>query len=439
MTLPMIGGVFAIMAFNLTDTYFVSRLGTRPLAAISFTFPVVMVVGSIAMGLGLGLSSCISRAIGSGDSHRVQELTTYGLLLTVVLVGLIGPIGILSVDPLFHLLGAPDALMPLIRDYMVIWYACVAAIVIPMAGNNAIRATGNTLLPAMIMTISAGLNVILDPLLIFGLYGFPRLELFGAALATVLSRSISTVISVLLLHFRFHMLSWTRPHWSAVWRAWKSILHIGLPAAGMHLLLPLSRGFVTRLVAQYGTAAVAAVGAGLRIEHFAYIIPMAIGSVLIPFAGQNWGAYRADRVKEAWTKTNLFSIGYGLSCFLLSLFAARFVARLFSTDPDVIALLPTYLRIVLLASGFTHIAVHGAFMFNALGRPLSAAALSGTRLIGLIAPLAILGSSLFGLHGIFAGLALANFLAGILALVWVHRFFRRHVHTGPAGDTPPAA
>jgi putative MATE family efflux protein len=184
LTIPMIFGILGMVAFNLVDTFFIGQLGTNELAAISFTFPVVFVIGSLAMGLGMGASAVISRAIGEGDPTRVQRFTTDSLILSVLVVVVFIVIGLLTIDQVFALLGATPQVMPLIKQYMLIWYPSMIFVVIPMVGNNAIRATGDTKTPSVIMLVAVAVNIILDPLLIFGIGPFPALALAGAALAT---------------------------------------------------------------------------------------------------------------------------------------------------------------------------------------------------------------------------------------------------------------
>lgn len=184
MTVPMVFGMVAILAFNLVDTFFISLLGTEALAAISFTFPVTFGVNCITMGIGMGLSTNIGRLLGQGNTQHAARFSTHGLLLAVVLVMLASTLGLYTIEPLFKLLGASDDIIPLIREYMVIWYFTVPLLVIPMAGNSAIRATGDTKTPAKIMMLSGFINGLLDPLLIFGIGPFPELGIQGAAIAS---------------------------------------------------------------------------------------------------------------------------------------------------------------------------------------------------------------------------------------------------------------
>jgi putative MATE family efflux protein len=416
----MVAGIFAITTFNLVDMFFVARLGTNELAAMGFIFPVVMFVQSIALGLGIGTASVVSRAIGEGDHRKVRRLTTDSLILAVLLVVLFVAVGLFTINPLFTLMGAGPGILPLIREYMTIWYVGMIFVTVPMVGNNAIRATGDTKYPSLIMMISAGINVVLDPLLIFGLLRFPRLEIAGAALATVIARAFSLALSLAILHFREKMLDFSLPRLREAWDSWKRILYVGIPSAATNILTPLSWGVVILIVAhQFGAKAVAAVGAGTRVEMFALIVLVALETALIPFIGQNWAAGKFERVCLAQKYTSLFALWWGLLCVTVFLFTAAPIARVFNPDPEVTDNIISYLWIVPLGFGLQGIARLASASFNAINKPLSAAALSLVRMFVLYIPLAFIGGRLFGLRGLFGGICLANILAGIIALLWL--------------------
>jgi len=417
----MIFGNFSMVAFNIADTYFISQLGTGPLAAISFTFPVIMFIGSIAMGIGMGLASLLSHAIGEGDDDKIKNLATSGIILAVLVVAALSFLGILTIDPLFTLIGATAEELPLIRDYMIIWYVGMAFVVVPMVGNNAIRATGDTKVPAIIMMIGAAANVALDPLLIFGLGSIPAMGLKGAALATVISRSCTMVAALLILHNREHMLSLRALKPARLWNAWKGILYIGLPAGATHALMPVSMGIVTRIVASFGTAAVAAVGAGTRVEALAMLPFMALGSVMIPFIGQNLGAKLHDRIREALSLSNRFAILWGIGIFGVFYFSAHWIAGLFSDDAAVIPAMVLYLTIAPISYGLFGVASLSNTAFNGLQRPITSTVLNVVRMFVFLIPLTWLGAELYGLTGAIAGMTLSNMLAGLLSGYWVRR------------------
>ncbi len=221
MTIPMIVGIFGMIFFNLVDTYFIGILGVDELAAISFTFPVIMIVMSISMGLGVGASSVISREIGIGNLNQVKRYTTDVLILSLAIVILLVILGLFTLNPLFQLLGAKKELIPLIRDYMIIWYAGVPLVVIPMVGNSVIRATGDTKSPGLIMMVAVLVNLVMDPLLIFGMGPFPRLELKGAAIATLIARACVLIFALYVLHRREKIISLQLPTLKDLFHSWK--------------------------------------------------------------------------------------------------------------------------------------------------------------------------------------------------------------------------
>jgi putative MATE family efflux protein len=419
LALPMVVGLFAVIGFNLADTYFVSRLGTRSLAAMGFTFPVTMVVTSLALGLGTGTTSVLSRAIGEGDHHRVRILATGALTLALALSLMATALGLAAIHPLFRLLGARRDLLPLIRDYMVPWFAGIPFVVVPMVGNAAIRATGDTRSPSLIMLTAATVNIALDPVLIFGLLGLPRMELRGAAIATVIARAMTLAVSLSILHFREGLL--TRPRRRQIHEAWGPVLHIALPAAVTNLLAPVAFGVITWLAARFGAEAVAAVGTANRIEALSLIAIMALGASLVPFVGQNWGAGLLDRIHRAQGLAYRFAHTWGGIVWLFFLVTAPAIAALFTDDPQVSHYIVRYLQIVPLGYGLHGVALLTSSLFNAINRPLVAASIQTTRMFLLYLPCAAIGARLAGLSGMFIGICAANVMAGIGAWLAARR------------------
>ncbi len=421
MTGPMIIGIFGVIAMNLIDTYFLGRLGTRELAAISFTFPVVYFIGSIALGLGIGASAVISRAIGEGSYNKVVRLTSDGLALSVLIVTCFAVVGLFTIDPLFRMLGASEDLLPMIKIYMVIWYPGMAFLVIPMVGNNAIRATGDTKTPGLIMVIGVTVNLVLDPLLIFGIGPFPRWEMAGAAAATVIARAVVLFVSLYVLYYREKMVSFITPSLKEAVESWKKILYIGVPAAGTNLVIPLSLGIITRLISSYGKEAVAGFGAASRIEAFSLVVILALGSVLNPFIGQNWGAKEHGRVKRGIRYSHIFAMIWGAIIFVVFIFAAGFTARLFNDNPDVISVIKLYMYIISVSYGFYGVFLLSGSAFNALNKPYSSGVLSIIRTFIIYIPIAYTGSHYFGIKGIFCAAAAANIISGAIAFFWLKK------------------
>lgn len=421
MTLPMVFGVSAVVGLTLVDSYFVAQLGTAALAAIGFTFPIVLFISAITTGLGAGVSTIVAQAIGRGEQEDVQRLTKHSLLFGLILVGTIIVAGMLTIDPLFTALGADADTLPLVRAYMEYWYPGMLFLIIPMIGNSAIRGTGDTRIPSYIMINAAAINIALDPVFIFGLGPVPALGIKGAAIASIFARATSFAATMWLLPRKYGMLDLSTLHRSTLIDSWKRLLHIGVPASMTQLLVPLGLAVFTRLASEFGRETVAAIGAAVRIESFAMIPFIALGTSIMPFAGQNWGAGKHDRVVRGISLSNMFAMGWGAACFIVLLILAGPLAALFSKDPRVVDALILYLRIVSVGYGFSGVTYVAAAAFNATRQPMKSTLLMGIKVFGLFVPFAWIGGTMFQFEGLVYSVLAANIIGGLLAWLWLRK------------------
>lgn len=417
MTIPMIFGIVSMGLYNIVDTFFVGQLGKEQLAALAFTFPVVLVVQSLALGIGMGTAAVVSRALGERNQKAVQRFATDSLILGLLIVGIFAAIGLATIDPLFRLLGAEGIILNYIHQYMSVWYPGMMFVIVPMIGNNSIRATGDTRTPGTVMVIGAVVNAIMDPLLIFGLGPFPALGITGAAAATLIGRSVTFTVALYVLIVREKLITFKLPRLKEIMFSWGQVLYIGIPNAATKMIVPLGAGVVTRILAQYGPEVVAGYGVATRIEFFSLAVINALSSVIGPFIGQNIGAGLTDRVKEGFKKSELFCLLIGGFLFLLFLFSGAIIAGLFNDNPQVVKTTSSYLRIVSLSyglQGFYMIVVAG---LNVLRQPIKAASLSLLQMFGITVPLGLLGSYFFGPTGVFVGILLSYTITGLTSRV----------------------
>lgn len=420
MAAPMVAGTFAMTAFNLADTWFVSRLGTRALAAMGFTFPVVMVLGCTGMALGTGATAIVSQALGERDHVRASRVSTDCLVLAFLVIGGLGLLGYSVMDPLFRAMKASPDVLPLIRSYMSIWFLAAGPCLLAMPANSILRAAGDTRFPSLVMVSAALLNCLLDPLLIFGWGPVPAMGIRGAAIATALSRLMALGLVLIALRKRYGLIAAPTLAPRVLYGSWRQVLHIAGPALVSFLLHPLSMFVVTRVVAGYGKAAVAALGAGGRIEMFAYLIPMALGISLVPLVGQNYGAARYDRVAECRLCSERFAMAWGATIVLIFVLGAPWLARIFARDEATERFLTLYLRIMPFGYGMREVLRYVTLILNGISRPLASLRLNALFLLGLSVPLAVLGSKLWAVAGVFVGLMAASNVAGAVAL-WYGR------------------
>jgi putative MATE family efflux protein len=425
LTVPMLFGMIGMVIFNLADTYFIGKLGVTQLAAISFTFPVIMFINSLSQGIGIGTSSLVSRNIHVTDRQTIKMMTGRTLLLGVLFVLVFVTAGVFTIKPLFTALGASDDIIGYINDYMLIWYLGVPFVIVPMIGNNIIRATGDTLIPGMLMLTSAAINIILDPLLIFGIGPFPEMGIKGAALATVIARSVSLVFILVILIKREKLLTYKLGKLKEIWATWKQVFYVAGPAALALLITPISIGLITRILAGFGKEAVAAFGVASRVEMFALMVVVSLGTVMIIFIGQNLSKHRFDRIFKALKYALGFSLIWGALVFVILLLFRQPIAAVFTKDVNVVAITASYFLIVGASYGFQGLVILSTASFNGLNKPYPSAFFSMLRMLVLYVPLAWIASRVFGLTGVFWAGLIANIIAGSAAFFFLYRMVCR--------------
>ena len=423
MALPMVWGLLATMSFNAIDTYFVALLGSEPLAAMSFTMPVVMAVTNMGIGLGTGLVSVLARSYGAGRDDAARHLATDGLLLVLLISVVLGAIGLTIMDEVFALLGAGEALMPLIADYMVVWFLSTPLVLMTIALMSVLRATGQSRIAGNLMLLMALVNVILDPILIFGWGPIPAIGIAGAAWASAASRLILLVLMVYYCGPRLGLMASPTAKLRQLRSSWAPILRVGLPSMATIGLPPVAGAIIIALVASYGSDAVAGLGIALRIEPMVLITFYALSSVFGPFLAQNMRS--PQRMLEGLRVARNYCLIAGVLIALLLYVLGAAIASLFSDSAHVIAVAALHLSIVPLSYGFHGVVMSVNAGFNGIGRPLPALTNALLRMVIIYLPLAIIGRHFFGLAGLFTAMAISNVAVGVLAYYWLRRYIRK--------------
>lgn len=411
----MFMGFIAMTVSQLIETIYLGMLGTAELAAVSFTFPLVMVLQSVAMGVGIGASSIIARTSGAGDREAVRRLVSHCLILVVAVVFLMAYLGRTYSAAIFQLLGAEGHVLELIMLYTDIWFLGFPLFALSMIGTSLIRSVGNVAAPGIVMTTGSILQVIISPLFIFGLGPFPEMRIEGAAVGFCISRAISFTLCYYIIIVRESLLTTSLAN---IIDSWKSILHVGLPAVATNLIMPVSMGIITRLLAGHGPEVVAGFGVGSRIDQMMVMIVMAVSSSIGPFVGQNWGAEQYERIDTAQSLATRFSLAWGAFAFIFMLLFGEFLVSLINDDPLVVETASWYLVIIPLSIGFMGMTAIASSSFNAIGKPLPPLVISILRMFVVYIPMALLFNHLWGYVGIFLATSVSTVILGLLAWQW---------------------
>ncbi len=426
MAIPGMGGFFAIVVFNFTDTYFVSRLGTDALAAMGYTFPIVMIMHALILGVSAGTEVIVSHSLGAKNKAKARDITTAGIYLSLILAGVMGGMGILFLDEIFGLLSAKGEALKLVEEYMFIWFLTAITVFMPPVSDGILRASGDMIRPFVVMTICAVFNAALDPLLIFGYWGFPELGIAGAAYATAIARSIAMVVSLYFLTKNAKLMQWKYIVPKKLINDWVNILKLGMPASMTQLMFPLSRFVFTKLITiASGGVGVAAIAAGSRIEYFTQIVPYAISFALVAIFGQNLGAKQFDRLQHGFNLLAIISFAYGAISLWLFLIGGHLLSEIMS-DGNIAVEYLTYKYLIFSAIGcggfyFTMLSLRAII---ALGKSLDAAILNIIQVLLIILPFVVAGFYIAGFDGLVLGSSIGNLISGLLLIIVSKKLLR---------------
>ena len=422
LTAPMMMGVSSTILVQVLEMGFIGQLSTAHVAAITFTFPLTMVLTSIALGISIGTSSVIARSVGQqsknpSNSDDVQRLGTHSLILVTGAMSVLAAMCSLTLDRRFLALGASTDMLPLIHSYLDIYLPGSIFFTASMILGSIMRANGSATAPGVIMTVGSIVHLLLDPILIFGWFGIPAMELSGAATAMTVTRFAALIVTLIFVFKGKMVLS--EDHLRAFFASTKRILHVGIPAIATNLIGPVTAAYITRLMANYGETAVAGFGVAGRIEAVAAMLLFALSGSIGPFVGQNLGAKRIDRVRHGVRASYQFSLIWGFAVALPLFVLGGAISGLIDSSPEVIGIAALYLALVPWSYGCWGMMMMATASFNAIGKPLPSTALAFARMVIVYIPLASVLDHYFGYQGVFIATLVSNSLVGIAAYYWL--------------------
>jgi len=426
MTIPYFLGISSMILASMIETIYIGILGAKELAAYSFMFPVIMALTSISMGVGIGASSLIARAEGEGNREQVKKLATHTVFLTLALTLALSSSTYFFLEFFYASMGAEGEVLQLVVAYAEIWVVFgLVSFTIPMVASTVLRALGMAKLPGYIMTITSGVQLVVSPILIFGLFGVPAQGLLGSAYGFLIIGFIRIIAFSVLVASENILLT------REVLKGWllsaRVIMHIALPSMLSSLIGPISIGITIALLAAHGDVIVAAFGVVSRIEMLVTMILGALASSVAPFVGQNWGAKQDDRVQEGLSKAYRFCLFWGVLCFIVLGLFGRNLVGLINDDEQLIEASGWFMIIVPISFGLMGVGQVAASVFIALGKPMPPTVLSILRTVVVYIPMAIVFDRYWGYIGIFISLMVANVLFGVAAYGWGKIMLRQEI------------
>jgi putative MATE family efflux protein len=432
LAVPMLISSVLQNAQTLIDLFWVGRLGSESVAALALSGTILMMMFPLIMGMAAGTVALVSRRVGEDRPAEAADTAGQAIGLAFGLGLVAGLLGAVAAPYFCRALGAPPLVAGLATRYLrVSFLGMFTVCVLFIGGHSVFQASGNTVIPMLIIMLSNGLNLVLDPILIFGLLGCPRLEIRGAALATIIAQATAASVAIALLmsgrkgiHVHARRLL-PRPGIAF------AILRIGLPGSGQMLARSLMALVLMRIVAASGTAAMAAYGIGLRFHMIILMPAFALGNAVATMVGQNLGAGQAERAhRAAWLGAAMDMGIMAVLGGLLVAFAPALVG-VFDPDPAVVAIGTSFLRTTSGFFVFVALAIVLGRGLQGAGDTMSSMVCTIIALWGLQVPLAVVLSRVVDppTQGIWWAMVAAVTVHGLLVTAWFQtgRWKRRRV------------
>ena len=374
----------------LADLYWVGHLGKEAIAAVGLAGNLTMIVLALTQMLGVGTTTLMSQAAGRKDQRHAEVVFNQSFVMSIVIAFGLGVAGFLLRPAYCDWLSADAETAQLAKTYLL-WFLPGLLLQFPLVAlGAALRATG-IIKPAVgFQVLSVFLNIVLAPLLIFGIGPWPKLGVTGAALATFISILIADVLMVTYFQKKYHYVRFRFPLFRPQTKIWKRMLGIGVPAGAEFLLLFVYIVLVYAIIRRFGPEAQAGFGIGARVMQSLFLPVVALSFAVAPVVGQNFGGRRADRVRHSvYSAIGIASLMMVVLTVIAFLAPAALI-RIFSSDPQVIAFGSEYLRIVSFNFISSGIVFTSSSVFQGIGNTLPPLFSSLTRLLLFAVPALIL-------------------------------------------------
>ncbi|MCF7861507.1 MATE family efflux transporter [Candidatus Woesearchaeota archaeon] len=407
--LPAMIGFFFNTMYNVVDTFYAGQLSTEALAALSLSFPVFFVIIAFGSGLSTGATALISHELGSKHKRKARLYTSQAVLFSIVFGGLL-TLCVLFLPYVFMFLGATESYLGLVVDYMtIIFYGAVLFLTVNTL-NAPLQASGDTKTFRNFLIFGFLLNIILDPWFMNGGFGVPAMGISGIALATILIQVAGVVYmwykasKTGLLVFDF------KPRWKYI----KDLVTQGFPSSMSMMTVSLGFFIITYNVSEFGAAAIAGYGTGIRVEQIMLLPTIGLNIAVLSLVGQNYGAGNIKRIKEVASlalKYGFYIMTVGAALVYIS---APHMMKIFSQDADVINAGVSYLRVDALIFWAYMIVFISISVMQGLKKPMYALYVGLGRQI--LAPLILYGllASYFGLRGIWWGIFMITWASAVI-------------------------
>ena len=425
MALPMMASMLFQALYNVVDSIYVAQLGQDALNAVSLALPLQNVMIAVGGGLGVGMNALLSRSLGEKKFENADRAANTTILLSILAAIIFALVGIFISRPFFALQTANENIIRYGTDYTSICLGVSIGIFLQFTAERMLQATGRTVLSMCTQVLGAIINMILDPILIFGMFGLPRLEVAGAAVATVTGQIVAAIVG-LVLNVRLNHDIHLRPS-MVRWHSWtvKEIFRVGLPSMLMMSVGSVTTFTMNKILMGFSEAATAVYGAYFKLQNFIFMPVFGLNNACVPIVSYNYGAARLDRLKKAVKYTICTAICIMVCGTLLFESVPEVLLGFFNPSAEMLSIGAVALRIVGIHFPLAGFCIIAGSVCQAIGNPLHSLLISVGRQIVVLLPVAYLMSLTGNLNLVWFAFPIAEGVSLMLSTFFLRKTLKK--------------
>lgn len=425
MAVPMMISMLVQALYNIVDSIFVSRICEDALTAVSMAFPLQNIIISIAVGFGVGINALLSRALGQKNAERVNQVAVNGLLLALLSYLLVLVAGLIGIRAYMRTQTDIETIVNYGITYLNICILCSFGVFIEITFERFLQATGRTVYSMVTQLVGAITNIILDPILIFGLLGFPKMGIAGAAWATVIGQCLGAVVAVTLNHFKNPEVHLRLRHIRPNGRLMGEITAISIPSIIMSCISSLTCFVMNMILIAYSSTAVAVFGVYFKLQSFVFMPVFGLNNGMVPIIAYNYGAQKPERIH----KTIRLGMAYAVAIMAVGLLVFQLIPKqlllMFDASDAMLGIGAPALRIMSLAFVFAGVGIASSSACQAFGYSVYSMLISIARQIVVLIPAAYLLSLTGVLRSIWFAFPIAEIVSLFLSLFFLRTTLKK--------------
>ncbi len=424
MSVPMMISMLVQALYNVIDSIFVSYISEDAFTAVSLVFPIQNLMIAVGVGIGVGMNALISKSLGQKDQRRADSLAMQGLLLNILSFVLFFLIGIFFAETFMNSQSEDTVIITHGVSYFRVCLIFSFGLFFELIFEKMLQATGRTVLSMVVQGTGAVINIILDPILILGLFGAPRLEVMGAAIATVCGQIVAGVLGLILCIKYNKEINLSISNFAPKLSQIKDILFIGIPSVLMASIGSVMTICMNRILTGFSTTAVAVFGAYFKLQSFIFMPIFGLNNGMIPIVAYNYGARKKDRMN----KTIKFATFYAVLIMFIGIALCQTIADklllLFNASDEMLAIGVPALRIISISFVFAGFCIVASSVFQALGSSIYSLLLSFGRQLVVLVPVAYLFSLSGNINLVWWSYPIAELMSVTLAAVFLTKVLK---------------